>query len=276
MSVQVHGRLPGMRRAFNFLSRSEFVIALLLLYLGVREVREQFPLWPWAHAHPLSRLPGLSSEVRLTLPSSVGLLELAHDAGINHGFEIGNRNVPYIATTDLAVTVDFQGRVLFCAIAVKPHSVLQRRERRPLERIELERLYQAQLKEHHAVASYELVGKILSRNLEFVATGSQLPTKALCSSRLRDFSEGVSNLARSESINYAIQINARSTGFTLDLANLAFRWAVWHRYILVDLTEHLDMNRPISGTGEKIYSSLSNHLLGVDITSRMNRVAHLP
>lgn len=52
-SNQVVAWLPPLEREAHFFSRGEYHTALLLLWLQVEDLREQYPLWPVAHPHPL-------------------------------------------------------------------------------------------------------------------------------------------------------------------------------------------------------------------------------
>jgi hypothetical protein len=93
--------MPPLGRTAHYFSRGEYHTALLLLWLGVDDLREQFPLWPAPHPHPLYGSP-LQSNAPLTWAK--GLLSIAEEAGIAHGVEVGTR-VPYIASLDLLATV---------------------------------------------------------------------------------------------------------------------------------------------------------------------------
>lgn len=69
---QLTGPLPGYRRGSHFRARSHFEMALLALWIGALDVRENYPLWLFSHPHPLSGWPDDRVERR---PCS-GLLEL--------------------------------------------------------------------------------------------------------------------------------------------------------------------------------------------------------
>lgn len=137
-SNQVVAWMQPLGRVAHYFSRGEYKIALLLLWLGIEDLREQYPLWPIAHPHPLQGAEGAESK---TLPWGRGLLEIASEAGINHGIEVGT-DIPYIATIDLLVTLRTLRGLTLVGISCKPFSSPNGVIRlRTLERLELERRY---------------------------------------------------------------------------------------------------------------------------------------
>jgi hypothetical protein len=97
ISNQVPSWMPPLGRAAHYFSRGEYHTALLLLWLGVKDLREQFPLWPLPHPHPLDGVQETADVVR---PWAPGLLDIAREANIDHGHEIGT-HLPYVASLDL-------------------------------------------------------------------------------------------------------------------------------------------------------------------------------
>lgn len=73
---------PLHARALQLLSGLEFQAANVALWFSCAEIREQHPLWPWAHAHPKC---GRHAQLDSRLGMVKGLLEIAKDAGIDHG-----------------------------------------------------------------------------------------------------------------------------------------------------------------------------------------------
>ncbi len=115
-SNQVVSRMPGYRRNSNFFARIEWYIALLCLWLGALDIREQFPLWPMPHPHPLQ-----DGVVRWDSKRVRGLIEIAAEAGIRHGIEPGSSDVPYIATMDIMATVPGHPVERLAGLSLKPH-----------------------------------------------------------------------------------------------------------------------------------------------------------
>ncbi|WP_158900125.1 hypothetical protein [Burkholderia sp. L27(2015)] len=156
---QVAAPLPGYRRTSHFLAVIERHTALLCLFLGAQDVREQFPMWPMPHLHPLAGVPGgtgcgYSSLVR-------GLLDIASEANIPHGFEVGSGGVPYVATLDLGVTLRSDDGPRFAGISLKPHDEILAAEPsdRILERLKLEDLYLIELCAHYKIVDRSVLGE---------------------------------------------------------------------------------------------------------------------
>jgi hypothetical protein len=101
VSKQVFCNLTLRSTNHHLLSGLEYKTALLNSWLGPKELRECLPLWPESHPHPQS---GLHTSTEKRLDPSPGLLEIARDAGIEHGVFPGTR-IPYVATNDLAFWV---------------------------------------------------------------------------------------------------------------------------------------------------------------------------
>ena len=91
-SNQVVSWMPPLERAAHYFARGEYHTALLLLWLGVRDLREQYPIWPIPHPHPLS---DSTSKTAGNLPWSKGLLAIAKDAGIDHVGIPAHRDRPF-------------------------------------------------------------------------------------------------------------------------------------------------------------------------------------
>jgi hypothetical protein len=137
-SVGVHAR------NHHFLSKLEFHTALLVSYLGATELRECLPLWPSAHPHPDS---GFHSEFDERMDYVPGLLEIAAQAGIDHGTYVGT-TVPYIASLDLMFRFRQGNSWRLLGISCKPKDITEQ-SARAQERIELDRLYCRAVGAHH-------------------------------------------------------------------------------------------------------------------------------
>jgi hypothetical protein len=73
--VQATGPMPGYRRGSCFRQREDRIAALIALWIGGMDARENFPLWPFPHPHPLSDWP-LGKPTQRTCH---GLLDIASD-----------------------------------------------------------------------------------------------------------------------------------------------------------------------------------------------------
>lgn len=256
---QVVEPLPGYVRASHFLAAAEWHLALLLRWLGAHDIREQFPLWPFPHPHPLADSP-LNTLGRL--PESVGLIEIARQAGIDHGTEIGTKGVPYVATNDLLVTVPTSAAPRLVPIAAKRHAVVAggKPTDRPLERLELERRYFAQLGEPLRIAHEKLLSKALVENLEWLRTAASKPDRN--KTLIDEFALTVSALSVDESLEEAIAKAGERFHFSPTERLYLFRHCAWHNKIVVDITDHILMSYPLQQTGAKMRARLYETLLG--------------
>ena len=115
------GRVPApdIERCHHYLAVAERRAILLLKWIGAFDVREQFPIWPWDHRHPLEGLPSAGP-----LEKMPGLLTIAKECGIPHGVFFGTA-VPYIATIDILSTwAQPDGSFKLLATECKPAELL--------------------------------------------------------------------------------------------------------------------------------------------------------
>lgn len=89
-------------------------------YLRALDVREQFPLWPFPHPHPLVDHPETQQRRPRQCP---GLIAIADKLGVDHGREVGS-DVPYVASLDLLVTLKRKNGMGLAGIALKPHELI--------------------------------------------------------------------------------------------------------------------------------------------------------
>lgn len=106
-------------RACDLKSRQEKKISRALLWLGATDIREQFPIWPWPHAHPLTGAPGAE---HLVLDGSPGLMDIANPAKISHGVAIGT-TLPYIATVCFRLSYNDKGATFILIGILAPSSM---------------------------------------------------------------------------------------------------------------------------------------------------------
>jgi hypothetical protein len=255
-SNQVVAWLPPLQRVAHFFSRGEYHTALLLLWLAVLDLREQYPIWPIAHPHPLTGAEGAS---QLKLAWSRGLLQIAQKAGIDHGYEIGSRR-PYIATMDLVATVKSKNELKLFAFSSKPiNDADQEVKWRTLERLELERRYTDEIRALYLVSSSSLVPTLMAGNLEWWLDCSTLhfqPSMLLLANRFSDCVNKRTDLSLSESIHYA----AKTIGIPLDTAWLLFRHCAWTQKIDIDPSWPVIATYPIRAGGRELRASVRRQL----------------
>jgi hypothetical protein len=258
---QVTAAMPGYRRASHFMAQVEWHMALLCLWLGASDVREQFPLWPMSHAHPLADLPHMRST---RLPHMPGLLDIAREAGIAHGVEIGSKGVPYVATLDLAVTLPGSQTPKLAGLSLKPHDDVRVAEPtdRMLERLEMERRYLVIAKANHAITDRSLLGTYTGGNLETFSSAARLPRPLASHSLVEDFCGQLLARASNTTICEAItSVGTRMKLAPID-ANLLWRHGVWIHAIDLDITHQLRLGEPLALGGYAIATAISQELFG--------------
>lgn len=256
---QAVGSLPRYRRRFNFLSRVERHVALTCVWLGALDVREQFPLWPWAHAHPLSDWP----QACVAGPAVPGLLTLARDANIAHGYWVGSR-VPYVATLDLMVTVGSLEAPRLAGIACKPKELLALgvKSQRRLARLELERRYCRAIGASHVIVDRSDVPQTLAANLEALAPDERLRTwmRSQVFDQLREAL--VPRLVAGAPIRAAVEAAAQRVRCTLAEGWDAFRMLAWTQVIDIDLARPVHHTQAIVPGGHALQASLRHKFFG--------------
>lgn len=133
-----HLHNSALGRAHHYRARAERGTIQVLRWLGVADIREAFPVWPWPHRHPGFGLPGFEHS-----PQLPGLVTIADGADIPHGFYPGS-SIPYVATLDILATYKSQaGAYRLVAFENKPEEIATAPDPllRPKERLELTRRY---------------------------------------------------------------------------------------------------------------------------------------
>lgn len=252
--------LYGLNRSCDFKSRQEKKIARALLWLGAEDVREQFPIWPWPHCHPLR---GAHGAELLVLPDTPGLLEIAQRASIPHGLYIGT-DLPYVATIDFMVTVLTSGLPRLIAIACKDRDVVLDidRQSRPLERLELERLYSKHIGIPHLIVDREVFGTTLLANLEWLMPDEQLAADLLQDPLLGEFFDLLNKRIFRVSICEAVEDASRRVGWPQERGFSAFRYFAWTQAFTVDLTQPIVMTQPAVLDKRGVHRVLQRELFG--------------
>lgn len=236
--------LTTIGRHGHFLSRNEWHVALWLMWLGVEDLREQFPLWPFPHPHPLYEHPEL---YQAALPVSRGTVEIAHELGIAHGYFVGTR-IPYIATTDLMISVrDGEGTLKAIAIAVKPSDIADgsRVVGRVTERLLLEMAYASEIGIRWGLLSNRDIPESLRANLEICYPAAQLPYSLCENDCIANFCVEVTHrLERGDPVGHAIERVASRFKFFATAPHILFYHGLWHRKIPIDLRHPILLNQP--------------------------------
>jgi hypothetical protein len=235
ISVQTSGRVPPFKRRMHFLCRSEWLIALLLAWIGCH-VREQLPLWPWPHPHLLfNYLPQFDR-----VPWSPGTIELCKQAGIPHGTFIGTA-IPYIWTIDIQAILAWlpPEKISSALISVKP---LESEEytgdldpiARGPQKLEIERRYAAQGSHHYFVADRTLYPGVLLGQLEDLSAAAYADEATVLPVR-RLLERGETELSGEPPNDWAARLQT-DFGLSRERATEAIRYMIWHQVIDVDLS----------------------------------------
>ncbi|SIQ68095.1 TnsA endonuclease N terminal [Aromatoleum tolulyticum] len=257
-SNQVVSWMPGLGRVAHYFSRGEYHTALMLLWLGVLDIREQFPLWPMPHPHPLTGVPGTQDG---QLPWSRGLLKIAQDAGIDHGYEFGTR-LPYVATLDLLVSVPGHHGPTLAGFSSKPIDDADDEVRwRTLERLELERRYCGELGIPYRVSYSALIPLLMAGQLEWLLDSANLDY-APHLARLADFFARGFCERPDLSITDAVQASAKHMELDSDTGWLLFRHCAWHQKIDIDLSHRILTSLPARLGGRQVCDALRTQLFG--------------
>ena len=256
ISKQVFCNLTLRPSNHHLLSGLEYKTGLLNSWLGPKELRESFPLWPNPHPHPQA---GLRSEIRLQWDESPGLLDIAKDAAIDHGFFPGTK-IHYVATNDLLFWVPSKlpllKQLVFISCKPKKEIVTKQRVR---ERLELERRY-----------------ALLNGGIHLIETGENLPTKVIDnldwilplrhevltigkSAKHSDFSALLMDLSKQVTLGQAIDRSRTAFGLTVAEGFQFFRVGVWMHTIDIDLNFPVVMSKPMRLDGGKTLSLWRNH-----------------
>lgn len=257
-SNQVVSWMPPLRRTAHYFSRGEYHTALLLLWLGVQDLREQFPIWPIPHPHPLVGLPGA---LTVKPPWSRGLLAIASEANIDHGYEIGSRQ-PYVASLDLVATIPLEGRIALATFSSKPITEPSEEVKwRTLERLELERRYAADIGSSYFVSSSALIPLLTAGQLEWWLDFSTMHCAANLLSYTERFAEHI-NAHLDLPINEAVMRTAELLSISIENAWLLFRHCAWTQVIDIDPSVRILTSYPVRPGGRALRDALRRALFG--------------
>lgn len=253
---QVLSHLPLRKESFHFLSKVEENTSLVLGWLGAAEVREGLPAWPTEHPSPAA---GWQRDLDVQVGSVPGLMEIARQAGIDHGTYPGTR-LPYIATVDVVsiLTPSTPGCLLF--IGCKPTSELLA-SARARERLELERRYALACGGVHRIVHEHTFHQMLVENLRWIAPRFTDLQRLQKSAVLGDFAGAFLDTCADLPVTEACEAAAATVGVPQD-AEAMFRASLWLRLIDADLTVRIARTRPLLRDGGRHAEQQRSWLLG--------------
>lgn len=250
--------VPLYKRPIHLLSGLEHSAANVALWLGVKELREQHPLWPNEHLHPSA---GRNPDLDRRLPLVPGLLELAKHAGIEHGVYPGTR-LPFVATIDF--TLSTRGKTeRLVHWSCKPRAVLDSapNRQRMLERINLEELYSTAVGAKHVVIDGSDFTGHLAGNLDWWRPLRSEWVDPGLHGCMEEFGSHVMSVA-DESVSFAKRYAANKMRLLDEVAETLFRMCAWSGAIDIDPYAPVIMARPLARGGFKRKKELCHRLLG--------------
>lgn len=246
-------------RGVHLLSGLEDSAARVAAWLGAREIREQFPLFPWAGLHPMH---GLDPDRDRVLEPAPAMSDIVREAGVKLRRYIGSP-VPYVATTDLVLRLgDYPNdRLVFWSC--KPQKAIDcaRDGDRVEEVLDLEHRYAAAIGCKHVVFTGDEIEPILLSNLIWLEPPRSHLIARSPNARA-DFSGHFTEQDANMPLEQRIEAAASAAGMTLPEARDDFRTAAWLGQIDVDLTKRVLMFRPIARDVRNVKTALYDQLLG--------------
>jgi hypothetical protein len=261
-SNHIVAKISAQNAPLHLMSAMEHEAARVASWLGANEIRSQFPLFPWSgHPHPTA---GLCAAHDAQLAPTRGLLEIAQQAGIKHGTYVGAPDLPYVATSDLAVSLGDVTHQQLMFWAVKPAALLRglKPNARMLQRIHLERLYADSVGAKHVLYDGSHVNPDLLTNLDWLEPlRSDRSDLAVLNERAR-FVTAFKQRSPDEPLRDRIAHAAQAVAVDITTAQRHFRTAAWMTEIDIDLSRPILMSLPMTTGGGEFKTSLFVRLTG--------------
>ena len=268
MSVQVLKSLPPFKRKCHFFSHSEWYLALLFSWLGAT-IREQFPMWPWAHPHPEY---GRRLEHDRYLPWSEGMNSICQKMGIKHGVFVGT-DIPYIWTIDLCLHMPWVKDPTrnSCLVSVKPLESEQYLYVDPLhrgvEKLEAERRYAKELGIPYFIGDRSLFPGKFFANLEYLAEAAMLPQQHPWQTTLQRFLDMEAGDLSSYTLYEIKQRLDKDYGTPDGASTFLLNHMLWHQMIDCDLSYPINVSGAARPGGRRLRAQLRKSIEGGDNAS---------
>ena len=263
-STHGHYICPETGRQMEIFSQGEREAMVFSRWLGARDVWEQKPIWPTAHANPLVGSPLIPTD--LQLPSSSGTIQLAKIAGIRHPRYPGS-DALWIVTTDLvAVFIDEFMKPSMIGIHVKPSSTTRAPEpdQRQAELAELERRGLMELGIRFIVWDEKVCPDQLSENLLRYFSDAYLPNSITAESRIEKFVDFAFTRLDHESIENILSAWSHQQRLTIEIAVRIFHHCAWTQKIPLDLSKPILHTRTCRLWDTTKRNSIRRAFLGLD------------
>ena len=257
VSHQVFASVGVHLRNHHFLSKLEFHTALVTAYLGSVELRECLPMWPYEHPHP-----NFDDEAspRLAPDSVPGLLDIAAEAGIDHGTFVGTK-IPYVGTIDLMHKRPADSGPRYVGISCKPHEIIHRSER-ARERLELDRRYCLAIGAWHVIEDGRGLHPEVVKNLLWLCPLTSEIKEHRGTNQLQDFAGFFDECTNAMPLlDGALTAGARCGLNERDDAFRFLRLGIWMHLVDIDLSQTIRMTRPMHRGAENVLAPLRRRYL---------------
>jgi hypothetical protein len=251
VSHQMFSSMSIHKRNHHFLSKLEHHTALQLAFLGAEELRECLPMWPTEHQHPIET----DRAVR-----TVGLLEIAREAGIEHGNFVGS-DVPYVASLDMMVTIQWEGKTHHVGVSCKPEEILMGNVRAQ-ERATLDEIYCRRVGARHVREGGSQFNPVLLKNLQAYQPARHEILKWKSTEQLLEFSDYLNHDCQDLPMYVSISHAGKAVQADEQQAATLWRVGVWLHLIDIDMGQYISMLKPIRRGGAQCLARLAEHYLG--------------
>lgn len=231
----------------HFLSALEFHTALVMAFLGADELRECLPMWPTEHLHPNS----VANDRGALVP---GLIDVARQAGIDHGFYVGT-TIPYVASLDLLFSARIRSETRLIGISCKPAQITLQ-SARARERIELDRRYCGLIGAHHRIEDGASFDQTLICQLMWMRPLTSEIRAHRGSSRLHDFASSFERHSTERVVHESVVAAGRHVGLNHDASKLFFRLGTWLHLIDINVALPVRMMSPVKRGRDKVLAAL--------------------
>ncbi|MBB6187564.1 hypothetical protein [Rhodanobacter sp. MP7CTX1] len=254
--------VPHLIRLTHFLSRGEREFGLLLWWIGAEDVREQYPLWPWAHRQPLDQISGVEPK----MAKHPGMAWVAKEAGIKLNNYLGLR-VPVVLSIDLIATVPpALGPSRLVGFSCKPLDLFRSAGPRDWlrERLELDRRYCIAAHMRHHLIHPEQISKTLVVQLHWLAPIEPWPQlkQFIGSESYQIYLEMMGATAYAMPACAASRSAGMAAGWSEGEDRRALEIAIWYQHLDVDLLQPVHTTRPLRPGGIALREQLQRKWLG--------------
>jgi hypothetical protein len=249
---------PYFFRAHHYLSSAEYNFALVMWWCGCEDIREQYPLWPWPHRHPLVQLGMKAGDhPGMEYVAEVAKIRLAR---------YPNTAIKTILTIDQVLTVreDVNPRRLI-GVSCKPETLLLSSSAisgvKP--RMELDRLYFKHADLPFRVVHPEKLSKRLIWALDAICpNASQIDSRAFIEGP--DYARYVELMDRRayDEPSAAVSVQAAKVlGWNKQTEMLAYHSIQWFQHLDIDVVRSNNGANPFVRGGRQIREQIARQYL---------------